>query len=85
MASLKFGNKRITLPGSKILRMLLGGALIFGGLLGFLPILGFWMIPLGLIVLSNDLPWVRRQRRRIQVWWWRRGQKDRGSTPKQQG
>lgn len=85
MASIKFGTTRIALPGSKILRMLLGGALILGGLLGFLPILGFWMIPLGLIVLSVDLPWVRRRRRRLQVWWRRRGSKDRGSTPKQQG
>ncbi len=85
MASIKFGNRRIALPGSRILRMLLGVALIFGGVLGFLPILGFWMIPLGLIVLSVDLSWVRRRRRRILVWWRRRGQKDRGSIPKQRG
>ncbi len=38
----------------------------------FLPILGFWMIPLGLIVLSHDLPAVRRRRRRMTVWWSRR-------------
>jgi hypothetical protein len=42
------------------------------GTLGFLPILGFWMIPLGLMVLSIDLPRVRRARRQAVVWWARR-------------
>ena len=30
--------------------------LIAGGILGFLPILGFWMIPLGLSILAVDVP-----------------------------
>jgi len=47
--------------------------LVIGGILGFLPILGFWMIPLGLLVLSIDLPMVRRWRRNMTVWWGRRG------------
>jgi hypothetical protein len=47
-------------------------ALIFCGLLGFLPILGFWMLPLGFLVLSHDLPFARRLRRRLAVWWHRR-------------
>ena len=33
--------------------------LILGGFLGFLPVLGFWMIPLGLLLLAVDLPWLR--------------------------
>ena len=41
----------------------LGVILVIGGLLGFLPILGFWMLPLGLIVLSIDFALVRRWRR----------------------
>jgi len=45
---------------------------MLGGLVGFLPILGFWMVPLGLLVLSFDLPAARRLRRRITVWWGRR-------------
>ena len=77
MATIKFGNKKIALPGSKILRILVGAVLVIGGLLGFLPILGFWMVPLGLIVLSNDVPWVRRQRRWLQIWWRHRSRKDR--------
>ena len=44
------------------MRRTVGATLIIGGILGFLPILGFWMFPLGLLVLSDDIPWVRRQR-----------------------
>ncbi|MDQ0316316.1 hypothetical protein J2S73_002773 [Amorphus orientalis] len=55
------------MPRSRGLRVGLGSALILGGFLGFLPILGFWMAPLGLIVLSVDSPLVRRWRRRLDV------------------
>ena len=54
------------------LRLGIGALFILGGILGFLPILGFWMIPLGLLVLSYDLPTVRRWRRRTEIWWLRR-------------
>lgn len=44
-------------------RSLLGLALIAGGLVGFLPILGFWMIPLGIAVIGLDVaPWWRAWR-----------------------
>lgn len=46
------------------LRSLLGILLIFGGLLGFLPVLGFWMIPLGVAVILLDVRVFRRWRRR---------------------
>ena len=39
-----------------ILRGLIGVLLIVSGLLGFLPLLGFWMIPLGLALLATDVP-----------------------------
>ena len=67
VATIQFGKKRITLPGSRIARVLIGSLLVVGGVLGFLPVLGFWMVPLGLIVLSIDLPFVRRWRRRVTV------------------
>lgn len=63
------GNNRFALPRSRILRIVIGVLLILGGIAGFLPILGFWMIPLGLLVLSVDLPVVRRWRRRLVLWW----------------
>ncbi|MGK6313520.1 hypothetical protein [Neorhizobium sp. DT-125] len=69
---LALGSLRIPMPRSRIGRVIVGVVLIFGGTLGFLPILGFWMMPLGFLVLSHDLPLVRRQRRRIALWWARR-------------
>ena len=36
-------------------RTLLGLLLIAGGIFGFLPILGFWMIPLGIAVVAMDI------------------------------
>jgi purine-cytosine permease-like protein len=73
VAKLRVGNKTIRLPRSRIVRVGLGVLLIIGGLLGFLPILGFWMIPLGMIVLAEDFPVVRRWNRRAAVaikrWW----------------
>ncbi len=57
------------MPRSRVGRIIVGVLLVIGGLLGFLPILGFWMVPLGLLVLSQDLPYVRRQRRRLTIWW----------------
>ncbi|MGK9054437.1 hypothetical protein KXS03_22965 [Neorhizobium petrolearium] len=69
---LALGSLQIPMPRSRIGRVIVGVVLIFGGTLGFLPILGFWMLPLGFLVLSHDLPLVRRQRRRIALWWARR-------------
>lgn len=62
-----FAGYKIRLPGHPLLRMGFGVMLIIGGLLGFLPVLGFWMIPLGLAVLGADLPPVRRFYRRLTV------------------
>jgi purine-cytosine permease-like protein len=69
------GRFSIRVPQSRTWRVLLGIALILGGMVGFLPILGFWMIPLGLIVLSIDFHPIRRMRRRFQLWWARRQKK----------
>ena len=55
------------LPRGRGTRIALGVALIAGGVLGFLPILGFWMIPLGLFVLSLEFSAIRRLRRRLIV------------------
>ena len=68
---IRFANHHFHLPQSKPVRVGLGILLVACGLLGFLPVLGFWMIPLGLLVLSVDLPAVRRQRRKLTVWWHR--------------
>jgi hypothetical protein len=68
----RIGGRTFVMPASRLLRVTLGTGLVIGGLLGFLPILGFWMIPLGLLILSIDLAIVRRWRRRSVVWFERR-------------
>ena len=50
------------------LRIPAGLLLILGGLLSFLPILGIWMLPLGLLLLAEDLPLLRSWRSRILDW-----------------
>jgi hypothetical protein len=62
----------IPLPKSRLLRIAMGILLILFGIFGFLPVLGFWMIPLGIVVLSADVPMARRLRRRVAVAWGRR-------------
>ena len=68
------------------LRFPLAVLLTLGGLFWFLPLLGLWMLPAGLLLLAVDLPRLRgpisvtiiRSRRLTQRWlrrWrgWRRG------------
>jgi hypothetical protein len=61
--------REFAMPRSRALRVTIGVLLILLGMLGFLPVLGFWMIPLGLLVLSYEFTWARRLRRRLTVWW----------------
>jgi Putative transmembrane protein (PGPGW) len=69
---LKIFGREMHMPQSRSARVSIGIALVFFGILGFLPVLGFWMIPLGLLVLSQEFGWIRRMRRRVSVWWGRR-------------
>ncbi|WP_036837567.1 PGPGW domain-containing protein [Pleomorphomonas oryzae] len=66
-----FGRK-LHLPRSRPLRVTMGLAFVAMGLIGFLPVVGFWMIPVGLVILSVDSPLARRLRRRAEVWLLRR-------------
>jgi hypothetical protein len=75
--TIKIGSYSWTLPDYAPARIAIGILLIFGGFLGFLPVLGFWMIPLGLAVLSYDIPRVRLFRQKVMAWW--RGGKPPGS------
>ena len=72
--------RQVHMPESRGLRIAIGVILIFFGCLGFLPVLGFWMIPLGLLVLSIDIPIVRRWRRQLAVWWHRDRKDDKAEA-----
>lgn len=60
--------KKIRARVPRGLRFVLGLLMIVGGVFGFLPVLGFWMIPLGVMVAAFDvrlaLRWWRQKRRR---------------------
>ena len=45
-------------------RLLAGIVLMVGGVLGFLPVLGFWMLPLGAAVAALDV---------VPLWRWIKG------------
>ena len=61
--------REFTMPRSRGLRIAIGVLLVVFGIFGFLPVLGFWMIPLGMLVLSYEFATVRRWRRRFEIWW----------------
>jgi len=43
-------------PGARLWRIPSSGFLILGGIFSFLPVLGLWMLPLGLLLLAVDVP-----------------------------
>jgi hypothetical protein len=46
-------------PQSRWYRIPLGILLVLGGIFSFLPVLGIWMLPLGLLLLALDLPFLQ--------------------------
>ena len=48
-------------PSSRYVRIPLAILLIVGGIFSFLPVLGLWMLPLGLLLFAQDVP-VRQSR-----------------------
>lgn len=60
----------------RMVRLPVAFLLILGGILAILPIFGLWMLPLGVMLLAVDIPFLRplvsgamiRIRRRWAVW-----------------
>lgn len=73
-------------PWAMLIRIPLGILLCLGGIASFLPILGVWMLPLGLLLLAIDLPFLQRPMNGIilrgerQWHLWRRSRRDRKSA-----
>lgn len=69
--------RRLLHDHMRLVRIPVAILLIFGGLFSFLPVLGIWMLPLGLMLLAVDVPVIRptvsagfiRIRRRVSVFW----------------
>ena len=47
-------------PTSFGARLVVASLLIFGGIFSFLPVLGLWMLPLGLLLIAQDIPFLQR-------------------------
>lgn len=60
-------------PAMLFVRVPLGILLVLGGIFSFLPVLGLWMLPLGLLLLALDLRFLRaplnRVLLRVERWW----------------
>jgi fatty acid desaturase len=65
-------------PSSRWVRIPLAILLIAGGFVGFLPILGFWMVPLGLVLIAQDIPFLRKPVARLIAWGIDRWERSRG-------
>ena len=43
-------------PSSRLVRIPMAILLILGGIFSILPVLGLWMLPLGLVLFAQDVP-----------------------------
>ena len=55
-------------PSSRLVRIPLAILLIVGGIFSFLPVLGLWMLPLGLLLFAQDLPFLEKPMARMLGW-----------------
>ena len=55
-------------PSSRLVRIPLALLLVVGGVLSFLPILGLWMLPLGLLLIAQDVPFLQAPLARMLGW-----------------
>jgi hypothetical protein len=67
-------------PQARRVRLPLGALCILGSFLWFLPVLGLWFLPLGLLLIAQDVRFLRRpvgrmtlllldRWRRLREWW----------------
>ena len=55
-------------PSSRLVRIPLALLLILGGIFSFLPVLGLWMLPLGLLLFAQDVPPLQPPLIRLLAW-----------------
>jgi hypothetical protein len=76
-------DRRVRRGRSPWARRGLGVLFLLGGMLWMLPILGIWMLPVGLALLSDDAAVLRRRRRWLhaRLLAWSRGRRRRAGGP----
>jgi hypothetical protein len=55
-------------PASRWVRLPLGILCILASFLWFLPVLGIWLLPIGLLLVAQDVPFLRRPVARMMLW-----------------
>lgn len=81
---------RVRRPEARLIRIPLGILLVLGGIFSFLPVLGLWMLPLGLLLLAIDLVFLQgpvnsailRGQRKFTMW--QRVRRDKKASKQQQ-
>jgi hypothetical protein len=79
-------------PSSFWIRLLVAFLFVLGGVFSFLPILGLWMLPLGLLFIAQDVPilqtplanalrWIESKWKRLSAAWRKRQSRDGVATP----
>jgi hypothetical protein len=80
---------RVRRPEARWIRIPLGILLVLGGIFSFLPVLGIWMLPLGLLLLAVDLIFLQHPvnfsiLRGSRYWTnWQRKRRDKKNAPKE--
>jgi hypothetical protein len=77
-------------PEARWIRIPLGVLFILGGLLWFLPVVGIEMLPIGLLLIAQDIPFLRKPVGRAMLWlerqwvalrqWWKRRKGNRADA-----
>ena len=60
--------RRLRHPRSFWVRAPVAGVLLVGGVFGFLPVVGFWMLPVALLLIAQDMPFLRPPMARFLRW-----------------
>jgi hypothetical protein len=55
-------------PSSFAARLAVAILLMLGGIFSFLPVLGIWMLPLGLLLIAQDVHFLQRPLVRVLAW-----------------
>ena len=55
-------------PSSFAARLAVALLLILGGIFSFLPVLGIWMLPLGLLLIAQDVPLLQKPLVSLLAW-----------------
>lgn len=60
--------RKLRHPDARWFRIPIGLLCMVGGVFSFLPVLGIWMLPLGLLLIAYDVPFLRKPVGYFTIW-----------------